>query len=258
MEKLKKILYKRNWNHKSLPLDVFENRLIDMMNLQGSTLRLDILDSSKNEGRKQYIIMLVVCYETYAREVFKILIDEEIINPSDLMTLKKIKNVQFAIDEIEVIKKENIKFSELVCEYINFQNLHELREAFSLIDLDKKLQEAVKNKDEVMPNPKKLDYSSGAEFANLFFKEFVKHKKLFNNIGSLYTQIEFLLRLRHNIIHNNIDIAIDQEDILIMTSAVYEFVILLDKLIQDMVHGRKEKVPSRLIKGHSAETKGQI
>jgi len=56
---------------------------------------------------------------------------------------------------------------------------------------------------------------------------------MFNKAG-LYSQINLLLRARHKIVHQNIDIKIFQEDITIMTAAIYEFIILLNKIVEEV------------------------
>lgn len=236
MEKLKKIISEREWYHTSKPLNLFETRLKDMMNLQVSTIPSNIPESSKNEAKKQYLVMLVTCYETYVKEIFKIIIDENLIPVTELMKLKKLKEVKFTIEEIEFIKNKDIKLSELVCEYINFQNFGNMMNAFSIIDLDKKIEEKISQKDGIMPLPdsKLLKKSKdGVEIVNEFFKQFAVHKKMFNK-SQLYKQINLLLQARHKIIHNNIDIAITQEDIYTMTAAIYEFIVLLDIILQDI------------------------
>ena len=157
------------------------------------------------------------------------------------MKLKKLKEVKFTIEEIEFIRNKDIKLSELVCEYINFQNFGNMMNAFSIIDLDKKIEEKIRQKDDIMPLPdsKLLKKSKeGAEIVNEFFKQFAIHKKMFNK-SQLYKQINLLLQARHKIIHNNIDIAITQEDIYTMTAAIYEFIVLLDIILQDIRINKK-------------------
>lgn len=244
MDKLKKIVSGREWYHTSKPLMVFENRLKDMMNLQVSTIPSNLPESSKNESKKQYLIMLVTCYETYVREVFKTLVDENLVPITQLMRLKKLKEIKFTLDEIEFIKNKDIKLSELVCEYINFQNFENMMNIFSIINLDKKIEEEINEKDNIMPPPNLAflkNAKDGVEYVNEFFKQFALHKKMFNKT-QLYKQINLLLTARHKIIHNNIDIAIAQEDIYTMTAAIYEFVILLDRILQNVRESKKDKI----------------
>ena len=51
MKKLKKIISEREEYHTSQPLNLFETRLKDMMNLQVSTITSNIPESSKNEAK---------------------------------------------------------------------------------------------------------------------------------------------------------------------------------------------------------------
>ena len=87
MDKLKKIISEREWSHKSEPLKVFEGRLNNMAMLLGTALQGDLSPLVKIEGRKQFLIMLVVCYETYLREMFKILIDKKLIPLERILNL---------------------------------------------------------------------------------------------------------------------------------------------------------------------------
>ena len=90
MKKISKIVSGRIWYHTSKPLKVFEVRLKDMMRLQVSTISSNIAKASKNEAKKQYLVMLVTCYETYLREIFKLIIDKKLVSVSELMKVKKI------------------------------------------------------------------------------------------------------------------------------------------------------------------------
>ncbi|MFH1248950.1 MAG: HEPN domain-containing protein [archaeon] len=233
MDKLKRIVSDRQWYHTSAPLKVFEGRLKDMIFLEGTILTQKNMNSStKNEARKQYVIMLVTCYETYTREMFKILINEELVA---IPKIKKMKDVKFAIEEIEYIKKNNIELSELLAEYINFQNFEEVLEIFKNFGLNKKIDESLNNRDGVMPLPdsifknKKIDSET---FVIEFFKQMTLHNKIDKEY--LFHQIRLLLGIRHKIIHKNIDITIEQEDLLTFTLAIYEIVMILDRFVQDM------------------------
>jgi len=280
MKKLRKIISNRGWEHKSSPMEVFENRLKDMMNLEILTISSKLPESAKNEAKKQYLVMLVTCYETYLRGMFKKIITEQLVPFSKIMKLKKLKEIRFTLEEVELIKNENIEFAELVCGYINFQNFKEMKEAFSLIGFDKKIDKKIEEKDDVMPLPSLRTLKKGKNIANKFYKDFIDfvsyfsitpsdlnkktneeekdntippskrirkkggntisefykeftaHKKMFNKAG-LYSQINLLLEARHKIIHQNIDIKIFQEDVMVMTATIYEFIFLLNKIIEE-------------------------
>lgn len=246
MNKLKKIVSDREWYHTSAPLKVFEGRLKDMAFLEGTILTQENMASStKNEARKQYLIMLVACYETYIREIFKILINEELVS---LPKIKKMKDIKFTIEEIEYIKKNKIDLSELLAEYINFQNFEEVLEIFENFGLNKKIEESLNNKDGIMPLPdsvfknKKID---GGNFLIEFFRQVTIHKKTMDK-EYLFHKIKLLLSIRHKIIHKNIDIAIGQEDLLEFTLTIYEVVMILDRFVQDLRNQKLEKESSKV------------
>lgn len=205
MKKLKKIISDKEWKHKLPPLQVFENRLKDMMNLEVLTISSKLSDSAKNEAKKQYLIMLVTCYETYLREIFKEIIRDKLAPFSKVIKLKKLRKIQFSFEELDFIRTKSIELPELVCEYINFQNFKEIMEAFSIIGLDSKINKKMEEKDGIVPPPRKeiLDAGDGANAVNEFYKEIAIHKKIFNKLG-LFSQIELLLKARHKIIHQNI------------------------------------------------------
>jgi hypothetical protein len=119
-------------------------------------------------------------------------------------------------------------------------------QAFSIINIDKEIGKKIKNKSNVMPPPEMMmkKTSSKKEIEeivsnsmNEFFKQFVKNKRTFN-LKQLYSSLKFLLQVRHLIVHENIKFKIDQDEILHFTSAIYEFVILLDEIVQEL---RKNK-----------------
>ena len=256
VNKLKRIISDRKWYHESAPLKVFESRLSDMLVLQDTISKFSIHESSKNEANKQYLIMLVTCFETYIREVFKILIDKDIISVSTISKIKKLKNIRFSIEDLSFIESEDIKMSELISQYINFQNLKEILEVFSLIDIDNRLDAKMKHKDDVMPSmPVKLksmfkkSYKGIGEpltkvegkYLNELHKNFVLHRKTFTRLN-IYHEIYNLLATRHKIIHNNIDLTISQEYITLKTLAVYEFIFLMDLIVDDIIKLKKSKI----------------
>jgi len=237
MKKLKRITSNRGWAHKSEPLKVFEGRLNSMALLIGSSLQGNLPDLAKIESRKQYLIMLVTCYETYLREMFKIFIDKELVSLSKILKLKKIKKVQFTFKELEYIKKMDISLPELIVEYINFQNFEEIMGVFSIINFKSEMKKRLKSKDDIVPSPKelsKINEINDKNFITEFFKHFSLHKKATDE-KFIYNKIRLLLEVRNKIIHKNIDINIGQEDILSITLAVYEFIMTLEKIARDLL-----------------------
>jgi len=236
MEKLRKIIFDRDWTHKSEPLKVFDGRLTNMSLLIGASLQSDLPPLAKIEARKQYLIMLVSCYETYLREIFKILVDKGLVPLRRMLILKKLREVKFTLEELEYIKKKNISLSELSAECINFQNFKEIMNVFSIINFKEEMKKRLENKDDIVPSPKeisKIKKIDNQNFIMEFFKQFSLHKKATNE-RFIYHKIRLLLEVRHKIIHKNIDINIEQNDVLDMTLAVYEFIMTLEKIIQDL------------------------
>ena len=249
MKKLIKIVERRNLKERTEPLKVFEDRMKDSMALEGAILAKKLSEKLINEAKNQMIVVMVSCYEAYLRDIFKIIIDEELVPLDRLFKIKQLKDLRFTLKEVEFIRKKGIKISEIVCNYINFQNFDQMKQAFSIIDIDKEFSRKIKSKSNIMPPPKmeiKKSFSKKeieekiSEWANEFLKQFAKNKKTFN-LKQLYSSLNFLLQLRHLIVHENIKFKIDQDDILHFTSAIYEFVIILDDIVQEL---KKKSVES--------------
>ncbi len=236
MKKLKRIISDREWAHKSEPLKVFEGRLNHMALLIGASAQSNLPPLAKIEARKQYLIMLVACYETYLREMFKIIIEKELVPLNKVLKLKKLKKVEFTFQELEYIKKMNISLSELIAEYLNFQNFEEIMNIFSVVNFKLEMKKRLESKDDIVPSPEdlsKIKKIDNQNFITEFFKHFSLHKKATNE-EFIYHKIKLLLKLRHKIIHKNIDIGLGQDDILDMTLVVYEFIMTLEKIVENL------------------------
>lgn len=242
MKRFSKILKKRSLKECTKPLDVFENRMKDAMALEGAILTKKLSEKLINEAKNQMIIVMVSCYEAYVRDVFQIIVDEELVPLDRLFKIKQLRNLKFSLKEVEFIRKKGIKISEIICDYINFQNFSQMKQAYSIIEIDKRFNIKMKNKSNIMPPPEmriKGAYSKEeieervSEWSNEFFKQFVKNKKTFN-LKQLDSSLKFLLQVRHLIVHENIKFKIDQDEILHFTSAIYEFVMVLDDIIRNL------------------------
>ena len=235
MDKLRKIVSDRRWEHISEPLKVFDGRLKDMILLLSSIISSKKKEDSVSlEARKQYLVMLVSCYETYLRDSFKEVITNNLVDISKIMEIKKLKDVKFSIPEVEYIRSNEINLSELLAEYINFQNFEEIFGIFSSWGFEKELDKILSSKDDIMPLPDE-DFMKKApdagEFIIEFFKGITIHKSMMDK-SYMISKIQLLLDVRHKIVHKNIDVFISQEDILELTLAVYEFVIAVERFTQ--------------------------
>ena len=79
------------------------------------------------------------------------------------------------------------------------------------------------------------------KYLNELHKNFVLHRKTFTRLN-IYHEIYNLLATRHKIIHNNIDLTISQEYITLKTLAVYEFIFLMDLIVDDIIKLKKSKI----------------
>lgn len=247
MDKLKRIMNDRYWTYRSKPLKFLTRRLIDMSGLQVSTVSSKIPESAKNEAKKQTLVMLVACYESYVREIFKILVDEKLVSVNQLTKINKLKDTKFNLNEIEFIKNNKIKLSEIVCEYINFQNFGQMMNAFSVINLDKRIEEKINKKKNIfppihkhLPNKKPKKEFNPAEWYTHEIIKVVKQKRLYTK-KQLYRQLNLLLEVRHKIIHKNVDIKIRQPEIPAFEFAVIDFAVILDSILND-IRKRKTKL----------------
>jgi hypothetical protein len=238
MDKLKRIVSDRSWMHTSEPLKVLETRLKDMAKLEGAIiLEKNMEDSVKNESKKQYMIMLVACYETYMREVFKIIIHKRLVPIEKIVNIKKVKEVKLTIGEVDYINHNKIDLSELIAEYINFQNFEDVFRVFLSIGLDEFMNGFFNSRCGVVPGPEtifKEKIPDGGDFVIEFFKQMSLHSNRLTK-GEMIRKIKLLLQLRHKIVHLNIEISIVQEDILSITFAIYQFVTIIDAFLQHLL-----------------------
>jgi hypothetical protein len=103
-------------------------------------------------------------------------------------------------------------------------------------------------KDDIVPLPDSKIFESmglpkgslvkGEELAIALQKQFILHKKSISR-KVMYADIKLLLDLRHKIIHHNVSIKIDQDDLIRLTLAIYGFVISLENIYQEMVNSKK-------------------
>ena len=77
------------------------------------------------QSRRQYIVYLVSCLESYLEELFKRYVDSNLVNFEKLSKMERLKQLKFNASDLLKFKKENIKTSEIIIEYLNFQNFHE-------------------------------------------------------------------------------------------------------------------------------------
>mgnify|MGYP001608310393 CR=1 FL=1 len=172
----------------------------------------------------------------------------ELIDLEKLLKMDKLKKVSFNFQDITFIRRNKIKNSELICNYINFQNIKEIKDLFKLLGLDKKLNDIIQTKDNKMPHRT----HTNIDFKNMkgiqknpkyvvieFYKDFCKHIKVLN-LDKLYILLSVLLEIRHKIIHKNIKLKIKNDEVLTFTGITYEFVTIVG-ILTERLRGQKTK-----------------
>ena len=109
MQKLTKIIKLRNLKERTEPLKVFEDRMRDAIALEGAILAKKLNEKLINEAKNQMIVVMVSCYEAYLRDIFKIIIDEELVPLDRLFKIKQLRDIKFTLKEVEFIRKNGIK-----------------------------------------------------------------------------------------------------------------------------------------------------
>jgi hypothetical protein len=241
VDKLTRIVSDRKWDHFSEPLIVFEGRFQNTLTLLSSVVsQKNIEQSIKLEARKQYIVMLVSCYETYLRDTFKEIITNNLVYIDKIKKIKNLKDVKFNIDEVEYIRKNDINLAEILAEYINFQNFDETYSIFSLFGFEKELEKILNSKEEITPLVGKFDKELNQEKIIIsFFKQLAKHKNLIDK-DHMITKIKLVLDLRHKIVHKNINVSLSEEDILEFTLSVYKFVMAVGNFVNYLEENKDE------------------
>lgn len=237
MDRLKRIVSDRKWDHNSEPLEVFEGRLGNMIFLLSSVIsQAKVPDLVKLEARKQYVVMLVSCYETYLRDTFKEIITNNLVSIDKIRKIRNLRDVKFTIEEVEYIRGNEIHLAEILAEYINFQNFQETFSIFSTWGFEEELDKRLNSKDDKMPLPDKQFLKKSPEvgqFTIEFFKQLTTHRNLLDK-SYIINKIKILLETRHKIVHKNINISLSQEDILELTLVTYEFVMALESFITSL------------------------
>lgn len=251
----------------SKPFSVFENRLSEIFQLKGLIDLLEIPKNIKYQSRKQFIVSLVTCFETYLKDMYKLMIDKKIIKLEKLYRVKRIKDAKYKILELLQIEKREIRISTLICNEINFQNFDQLVQAYSVIDLEKNFESILKkfksgslkkstkyidkalNKVIVIkriskkfaPKFKNERYNLGsklraAHIALMSIKEVLLTKNLkgIQEKKKIYGIIKLLLTIRHNIVHRDINYKIKNLELHGFVMAVFLFCSVVEDIYRTL------------------------
>lgn len=226
MDKLDKIINDRIFNYRSTPFKILEKRITEAFILERKIVISKYSKTLKNQSEKQFIVFMISCLESYLQDMFKLMIDKEIITLNQIMQIRKIKELKFNLSDLNKIQANRIKFSEIVINELNFQNFNEILFLCSLIDFEKysgiilkdikerdfgftKKESEESMIDFVKLNPKKSFENN--KFAKAFFKFVVRnmYRGLKVDKKRMLGTIRFAIEIRHKIVHKAADIKID-------------------------------------------------
>ena len=137
MKHIHRVFEDRIFKNKSPPFRVLEKRLVEALELERKIMIFELGKRSHDLAKKQFIVFMISCFESYMKEMFKLMIDKEIIPLEKLLEIPKLKHLKFNLEELIIIKKEKIKISEIVANEINFQNFNKILTILELIEFDK-------------------------------------------------------------------------------------------------------------------------
>jgi hypothetical protein len=162
--------------------------------------------------------------------MFKKSLDEGIIKFEELKKLEKIKSLKFDMEDINEIKNNKIKFSEIAAEEMNFQNFKDICWLWeSGLRVNKNFKTITSNKNKNFYFPKLIKKGSGVTFGKEMTKFIVR------NFGAgfalpdddtKFTRMAHLLKLSklsessdYTLI--SVDIELREEGVRDITSVIY-------------------------------------
>ena len=145
--------------------------------------------------------------EVYFREMMRKAIDEKLL---DITRLPDAKEPRFSYTELEWIKRRGVSIGEIICHDYNFQNLHEINDAFELVVGDK-LVKSLRN----------YRYECANHGEERIRKDF-------------YERVQSLMNLRHSFVHEvDFKFNLSLLEIRDMFDALFEFVDFADALLYE-------------------------
>lgn len=137
MDRIDRILENRIFKNSSPPFKVLEKRLTEALELERKILIFKFSKRLHEQAKRQFIVFLISCFESYLEEMFKLMIDKNQISIEKLLELRKLKYLKFNLEELKTIDENKIKLSEIISNEINFQNFVEIMALCSIIDFNK-------------------------------------------------------------------------------------------------------------------------
>ncbi|MFH1972087.1 MAG: hypothetical protein ABIJ18_01275 [archaeon] len=225
MVKIDRIIEDRIFKKSTPPFKVFEKRLTEALTLERQVMILKLGKRSHEYAKRQFIVFLISCFESYLQDMFALMIDKKIIKLDDILKMKKFKDMKFKLADIERIKNEKIKISEIITNEFNFQNFNEIMQLCSLIDFEshfdklksqfekgdvgftkKESEKAIEELYKHIAKSKSPDWNKPRFFRN-FFKMVVRnlYRAPIHDLKKMYGTIILGLSIRHKIVHQASD-----------------------------------------------------
>lgn len=219
LKELKLILESRRNRRKrsSVPLFFFLDKYRD-----ADDLLIQIHKNIKNrrllqEARKQHVISLVTALETYFRDTIIWLINKKKVNISNLVSKVDKK---FNIAEIDIIHKERISSGELIATQFNFQNLKIIDELFSLVF--------------------QVNFFRMVKQYKFYYAD--KKTDFIQLDDDFYSDLENLLKLRHNFTHDiNFKDRLNLNTVRNLSNNLIMFINFVDFLITNLLSEKKRR-----------------
>lgn len=277
MKRISRIFEDRIFGNKSLPFKVLEKRLVEALELERKIMILELGKRSHELAKKQFIVFIISCFESFMKDMFKLMIDKGVIPIEKLLEIEKLRKLKFNLEELVIIKKEKIKISEIVSNEINFQNFNEILKILSLIEFDKyyKLlspkfingdagftkedsEKAILNlyktiNKKISNNPeliKYMDSKSARDFfkssksAKIFFTAIVRNlyrAPSLEDKDKILGTIKLGIQIRHVIVHKATDIKLPHK---VFHLALFLSILRLAAVIQEIYNIKTKKVLS--------------
>ena len=92
----------------SKPYKVFEGRVIESYKLLALTHSLHLSKKIVYTARRQFTVSLVTCFETYLKDMYKLMIDHNLIGIENLYKIKKLRELKYTIFEMHQLRKDRI------------------------------------------------------------------------------------------------------------------------------------------------------
>lgn len=198
------------------PYEVFEKKVLKAFYLERKIMIEKFGKEEQHQSRIHYIVYLVSCLEFFLEEIFKKALDEGVIDFDDVKKLKKISSLRFDIGDIQNIKEDKIRLSEIVSEEMRFQNSKDMSWLWKVLKTGKNFKLIASKKGVKFDFPESLKENrksvSEKEVLKFMVKSFGRDfalPKTLDKFRRMDNTVKKMIFLRHKIVHKAHIIKID-------------------------------------------------